>query len=688
MAETGVLLDRRGEPVGPAIAWHDVRGTDEARAIASELGRETVRRADRPAGLAAVLARQAPLAALARAGRGGGGALARHARVDRALARRAPTPRSCRWRRAPACSRSAIARGGRRRWTGSACRRASSPSSCPRARRWGTSATRCPRRAAPSSPSRGTITSRRWSGRGRRPRATSCTRRGPPTSSCAASRSRSRTSGSSRRSPTASRWGGTSSPSAGPCSAATSSTSRSRRCCKRLGVNGQAEREALGAAAAELGPGERGTSPAHVWRAALEAGADLSAATLARSDAVGGPRTRIVGTGGGVRGAAARAVKEERLGAIEWSPVQEATARGAALLAGVAAGAEIGDLLSVRGVTSASMAPSTVTLCAATAQAVAAARGRVGAGGVRRDERGRERVARAGRVDLAHGRRAHGDRVSARARGSPRRPLRGSRTRARPGRRARASSARAPRARRARGTRGSPAGRAARSARAPPAASRGAGSGRARAARRLPARRRPCARRCAASGSPKPMLDPETWIQSASRAARSAAATSIASAAEPRTEKKKSRPPRAVVGDHGDRRRAAGGLGEDGGVDAVALAAARAGGGRRRPSPTAPASATRAPRRAATDAKIAGAPLQNGPCQVPGRRDLAVALGPLELHEHLPDGQDHRPARRPWVGTAGAAVSHRVGGGSSRYEFVVARQTACLAPAKSSTVRR
>ena len=102
-----------------------------------------------------------------------------------------------------------------------------------------------------------------------------------------------------------------------------------------LGVDGQAERDALDAAAAELGPDERslrldgfgdagplalhgiapGMSPAHVWRAALEAGADLSAATLARSDAVGGPRTRIVATGGGVRGAAARAVKEETPGA-------------------------------------------------------------------------------------------------------------------------------------------------------------------------------------------------------------------------------------------------------------------------------------------------------------------------------------------------------------------------------------
>jgi sugar (pentulose or hexulose) kinase len=125
-----------------------------------------------------------------------------------------------------------------------------------------------------------------------------------------------------------------------------------------LGVEGQDDRDALTAAAGELGPGPQplrlegvggtspltlrgiapGTSPAHLWRAALEAGAGLSAATLARIDAVGGPRRRIVATGGGVRGAAARAVKEARLGPIEWSPVQEATARGAALLGGFAAG--------------------------------------------------------------------------------------------------------------------------------------------------------------------------------------------------------------------------------------------------------------------------------------------------------------------------------------------------------------
>ena len=136
-----------------------------------------------------------------------------------------------------------------------------------------------------------------------------------------------------------------------------------------IGINGQAERDALDAAAAGLNPDDQplrivglergapfaldgitsGLSPAHVWRAALAAGAELGAATLARSDAVCGPRARIVATGGGSRGAASRTVKEAWMGEIEWSPVQEATARGAALLGGVAAGlyASIDDLPAV-----------------------------------------------------------------------------------------------------------------------------------------------------------------------------------------------------------------------------------------------------------------------------------------------------------------------------------------------------
>jgi sugar (pentulose or hexulose) kinase len=38
MAETGALLDGRGRPLAPAIAWHDARGQDEAGRIADELG--------------------------------------------------------------------------------------------------------------------------------------------------------------------------------------------------------------------------------------------------------------------------------------------------------------------------------------------------------------------------------------------------------------------------------------------------------------------------------------------------------------------------------------------------------------------------------------------------------------------------------------------------------------------------
>ena len=125
-----------------------------------------------------------------------------------------------------------------------------------------------------------------------------------------------------------------------------------------LGVDGDERREALDHAVVRsggdtgglrlTGVGDQGTltltgiapglEPAHVWAAALAAAADLDAATLARSDAIAGPHARIVATGGGIRGAGARLVKESQLGPIEWSPVREATARGAALLAGVAAG--------------------------------------------------------------------------------------------------------------------------------------------------------------------------------------------------------------------------------------------------------------------------------------------------------------------------------------------------------------
>jgi sugar (pentulose or hexulose) kinase len=38
MAEAGALLDGRGRPLAPAIAWHDARGQEEARQLAADLG--------------------------------------------------------------------------------------------------------------------------------------------------------------------------------------------------------------------------------------------------------------------------------------------------------------------------------------------------------------------------------------------------------------------------------------------------------------------------------------------------------------------------------------------------------------------------------------------------------------------------------------------------------------------------
>ncbi len=40
MAETGALLDGRGEPVVPAIAWYDTRGEEQAARLASSLGED------------------------------------------------------------------------------------------------------------------------------------------------------------------------------------------------------------------------------------------------------------------------------------------------------------------------------------------------------------------------------------------------------------------------------------------------------------------------------------------------------------------------------------------------------------------------------------------------------------------------------------------------------------------------
>src|SRR5919206_2252480 len=116
------------------------------------------------------------------------------------------------------------------------------------------------------------------------------------------------------------------------------------------------ERDEIEAAALDADPGElelrgldartltlagidRASSPAAAYRAALEAVGAAGAAVLDRmAVAAGGAAPRLVVTGGWAAGAAARAVKEARLGTFEHSPAISTGARGAALAAGRAAG--------------------------------------------------------------------------------------------------------------------------------------------------------------------------------------------------------------------------------------------------------------------------------------------------------------------------------------------------------------
>jgi sugar (pentulose or hexulose) kinase len=118
---------------------------------------------------------------------------------------------------------------------------------------------------------------------------------------------------------------------------------------------GEAGREGLSAGALAIAPGDApalelelhslersrvrlpAAAPAAVWRAAIDVVAREVEALIAHVDAVAGPHSRLVVTGGWSRDAAVFDAKR-RLGAIEAPPVVEAGCRGAALLSGVAAG--------------------------------------------------------------------------------------------------------------------------------------------------------------------------------------------------------------------------------------------------------------------------------------------------------------------------------------------------------------
>lgn len=80
------------------------------------------------------------------------------------------------------------------------------------------------------------------------------------------------------------------------------------------------------------------TGPAHVWRAAHEALAREARSILAVMEQVAGPVDRIVAIGGWTRSPLVRQVKQSVFGQLDYPPIEEAGTRGAALLAGLAAG--------------------------------------------------------------------------------------------------------------------------------------------------------------------------------------------------------------------------------------------------------------------------------------------------------------------------------------------------------------
>ncbi len=126
-----------------------------------------------------------------------------------------------------------------------------------------------------------------------------------------------------------------------------------------LGVD-SAGRETLDAAALDADPGRlrwegledehatltgigRDPSPGALWRAALDRSAEGAADLLGAVEAVAGPTRRLVVGGGWARSRALRAAKAARLGPFVHPRVDEPGVRGAALLAAVAAG-EYGDV--------------------------------------------------------------------------------------------------------------------------------------------------------------------------------------------------------------------------------------------------------------------------------------------------------------------------------------------------------
>jgi sugar (pentulose or hexulose) kinase len=364
MAETGVLLDRNGRPVAPAIAWHDARGEAEAARLAADLGAERFSaRTGLPVRPLFSVAKYAWLRA-------------NHPEVSDAV----------RWlgvaewvvhglggdqvAELSLASRTGLLDLERRAWWGEACAWANAPpglladlvqAGSPVGRADGG---RLPRLAGATLTVAGHDHLSASVGAG-------ATRPGDLFDSCGTAEALIR---AVPRPVAASDVGRlvAAHVTVGwhvlPDQLALLGASRAGLALQRfldlLGVDGQG-REELDRVAATVPPGSGGMTvrdvfgeraalegiganpvPALVWRAALEAVAERAAELRAHIESVAGPSRRLVVAGGWARNPAVRSVKRALLGPFDWPRVTQAGARGAALLAGVAAGryAGIGDL--------------------------------------------------------------------------------------------------------------------------------------------------------------------------------------------------------------------------------------------------------------------------------------------------------------------------------------------------------
>jgi sugar (pentulose or hexulose) kinase len=112
-----------------------------------------------------------------------------------------------------------------------------------------------------------------------------------------------------------------------------------QRTLARLGKE-SSDLPGLDADATALPMRDDGDSPAHVWRAALEDVTEQAAEVHDAMSARSGTHRRLVVTGGWSRSAGLLAIKRRRFGELVLADVDEAGARGAALLAAKAAAAD------------------------------------------------------------------------------------------------------------------------------------------------------------------------------------------------------------------------------------------------------------------------------------------------------------------------------------------------------------